>query len=160
MRKNDSHLIKMRGMFLVQFLEDGKIVRDLGWRENQITDGGILQFLVNALLPLATGKKIGWMSVGLGGAPIPGDNVLEDEISTRSAVTGTAIGSNKARFLAIFPSSSCLSAHPVTISNVGLFDSDIVATSVLFSGGLIDPLQNRIWLVNQAVNVTYDIEFV
>jgi hypothetical protein len=159
MNKMGGHLVGMRGLFLVQFLENGKVVRDLGWRENQITNLGILDFLVNALMPTTTGKKIGWMSLGTGGEPVAGDMVLENEVSTRSAVTGAAVGSNIAEFTASFPSSASLSGHPITITNVGLFDSSVVATSVMFSGGLIDPLQNRVWVLNQTVKVTYDVEF-
>ena len=159
MNKMGGHLVGIRGLFLIQFLENGVVVRDLGWKENQITNDGILEFLVKAIIPSTTGMEIGWMSLGTGAEPAASDTTLENEVSVRSPVLGTAITSNIAEFTASFPSSSSLSGHPITITNVGLFDSSVVATSTMFSGGLIDPLQNRVWVLNQTVKVTYDVEF-
>ena len=156
--KSNSDSMKVRGFYRIQLTEKGKgIVGDSGWHKNQITNGGILNFLVNGILPSGTGKTIGWMSLGTGSAPSAGDTVLEDEVSVRSAVTGSVVGVNTARFVASFPPSSSLSAHPITLSNVGLFDSSVVADSILFSGGDIDPTQ--VWIDNQTVKVTYDIVF-
>ena len=159
MRKTKSHSdgMKIRGFFRVQLTEDGSVVEDSGWQENQITSGGILNFLVNGILPSVTGKTIGWMSLGTGSAPSAGDTVLEGEVSTRSAVTGSVVGMNTARFIASFPSSSSLLVHPITLSNVGLFDSGVVDGSILFSGGDINP--TRVWVDTQTVKVTYDIVF-
>ena len=160
MRKTKGHSdgMKVRGFFRVQIIEGvNNIVRDSGWIENQITNGGILNFLVNGILPSVTGKTIGWMSLGTGSAPSAGGTVLAGEVSIRSAVIGSAVGTSTARFIATFPTSSSLSAHPITLSNVGLFDSGVVAGSILFSGGDINPTQ--VWVSNQTVKVTYDIVF-
>ena len=156
--KGHSDGMKVRGFFNVQIIEYGRgIVKDLGWKENQITNGGILNFLINGILPSAIGKTIGWMSLGTGSAPSAGDTVLEDEVSTRSAVIGSVVGGDTARFIASFPPSASLLAHPITLSNVGLFDSGVVIGSILFSGGDINPTQ--VWVDNQTLKVTYDIVF-
>jgi len=157
MKKSHGHLVGVRGFFLVQLVENDKIVHDSGWRENQITNGGILEFLVKALLPLETGKKVGWMSLGTGAGPAAGDTALASEVTTRSVVVGTAVGSNVARFRASFPPAYALASFPITLSNVGLFDSGTVSGSTIFSGGNITPTEN--WVSNQTVVVTYEIEF-
>lgn len=157
MNNLNDHLVGIQGFFRIQFIKNKKIVCDLGWKKNQITNNGILKFLINRLLSSTEGKTIGWMSLGIGNPPRKEDIALEHEISTRVAIKGTAVGSNIARFTALFPFSYNKLEREIFLSNIGLFDSNIAKESTLFSGGAISPKKK--WIENQTVKVTYDIEF-
>jgi hypothetical protein len=50
MNKSNSHSdgVKVRGFFRVQITEDGKgVIGDSGWKENQITNLGLRDFIVD-----------------------------------------------------------------------------------------------------------------
>ncbi|MFA5583305.1 MAG: hypothetical protein WDA09_03745, partial [Bacteriovoracaceae bacterium] len=76
---------KIRGFFRVQLTkeENGteKIVGDSGWRENQVTNLGIQDYIVDNLVGAAGGKSVTHMALGTGGAPASNATSLAGEIT-------------------------------------------------------------------------------
>lgn len=152
-----SETIKVRGFFHVQIAdpETGEIVGDSLWRENQVTNLGINQYLVSALGSIAGSKYVSHVGLGTGAGPAAGDTSLGSEVGTRQAVTAATSSTSKtARFTATFAAGWHSSAAAFNISSIGLFNSS--STGTLFSG---NTYASSSCASNQAVNVTYDITF-
>lgn len=149
--------MKVRGMFRVQIDQNGEIVGDSGWRENQITNLGFNQFLVSALGSISGSKYVSHMALGTGGAPAASDTSLAGELAeaVRKAVTAATSSTSKAlQLTATFASADSFVTASRNISNIGLFNSSAAGT--LFSG---NSFASSAVATNQAVNCSYVISF-
>jgi len=157
---------KIKGMFRVQLTENGKIVGDSGWKNNQITNDGFNSYLVNQLGTSLTGSKISHVALGTGGAPASNATTLTGEVSTngsgsvvRAAVTAATSSTSKTlRNTATFSSANSFITATANISNIGLFgvSGPTTASGTLFAG---NTYTSSALATNQNVNVTYDIIF-
>lgn len=145
MNNKNKEGLKIRGFYRIQISEDdGKIVGDSGWKENQVTNLGFNNYLVKTLGAIAGSAQISHMALGTGGAPAAGDTSLGGEVVTngsssvvRSAVTAASSSSSKTvRFTATFASANSFITAAANISNVGLFNvsGPTTASGSLFAG--------------------------
>src|SRR5882757_3677167 len=108
-RRTPSDGIKARGFFRVQITEDGRVVGDSKWRQNQITNLGFDQFLCQTLAGMAGSKTVSHMALGTGGAPVATDTSLASELTdtsnSRKTVSPSTIASKTVQFTAAFNSS-------------------------------------------------------
>lgn len=150
--------VKIRGFFRVQLQEEDRIVGDSDWVENQVTNDGILEYLVSTLGAIAGSKQVSHVALGTGTVPGAAATTLANEItenaSMRKSVTAASNGSTRVDFTATF--NSDLRTDPYTIQNIGLFQQSNTNTATLFAGNTYATSQ---WATNQAVNVTYSITF-
>lgn len=148
--------IRIKGMFRVQLTEEGKVVGDSGWRENQITNDGFNDFLCKSLGAMTNGsKQITHMGLGTGGAPAASDTSLSGEVQKRASVTAASSSTSKTvRFVGTFSSSNSFVTTSYNISNIGLFNASSAGT--LFAGNTFASSSIG---TNQNVNATYDIIF-
>lgn len=147
--------IKVRGMYRVHITEDGEIVGDSGWQENQVVNLGFNWYLAGALGSIANSSYVSYAALGSGSQPGAADTGLEGEVEARAAVTAATSNTSKAvRFTATFASSDSFVTDTQNISNIALFRSSTAGT--LFAG---NTFASSSCATNQAVNVTYDISF-
>jgi hypothetical protein len=152
-RAQDS--LKIKGMYRVQITEDGDIVGDTGWQENQVTNLGFNQYLVSALGAIAGSKQVSHLALGSGGAPAAADTSLAGEVEKRQAVTAATSSSSKTvRFTGTFDSANSFVTSARNLSNIGLFNSSSGGT--LFAG---NTFTSSAVATNQNVNTTYDVIF-
>lgn len=150
--------IQLEGFFHVQIEESGKIVGDSGWIKNQITNLGILNFMVHNIGKSSGSKQIGYIALGTGGAPLAADTTLAGEIMSstqRKIPTYANVGSTTAQFTATFASSDSFLSLASNLSNVGLFATN-ATNDTLFAGNTYASSSCN---TNQNVNVTYQIRF-
>jgi hypothetical protein len=153
--------IKPRGFFRLQIRdEDGKVAGDSGWKENQVTNLGIEQYLCYALgTAVGTPKNITYAMLGTGTAPAATATALDGEITdvaaARCAVTPTTIASKTVQFAFTLASSVYTAAK--TIQNVGLINHSSTATAgTIFAG---NTYTTSALATNQSVNGSYQIRF-
>jgi len=147
--------LKVRGMYRVQIEEDGSIVGDSGWRENQVVNLGFNWYLAGALGAIANSSQVSYMALGTGGAPGAADTSLAGEVEARTAVTAATSADSKAvRFTATFASVGSFVTDNQDISNIGLHRSLTVGS--LFAGAAY---ASSTVATNQNVNCTYDVSF-
>jgi hypothetical protein len=157
---------QVRGFFRVNITEDGKIVGDSGWKENQITNVGFNNFIVSGLGTGLTGAKIGYAALGTGGVPVPTSTSLSGEVSTNGSgsvvraavVAATSSTSKSLSNTATFNSANSFITATAAISNIGLWDisGPTTANGQLFAG---NTYASSSLATNQNVNVTYTINF-
>ncbi len=148
---------KIKGFFRVQITEDGKgVVGDSGWKENQITNLGIEQYIANWLVgDTGSGKSITHIALGTGSQPASNGTALEGEVTKRAEVSTSIVDSRTAQFTAQFASSaSFIGTGGANISNIGLFNTSSGGT--IFAG---NTYASSACASNQNVNVTYQIRF-
>lgn len=157
--------MKIKGMFHVQIEEDGKIVGDSGWIENQITNLGFNN-IVNQLGTGLTGSKIMAVALGTGGAPAAADTVLAGEVLATGAnsvirptlTAATSSTSKTLRNTATFSSANSFASASYNISNIGLWSTTgPVSTSGTLLAG--NTYTSSALATNQNVNITYDLIF-
>lgn len=162
MKKTKSHSdgMKLEGFFRVQITEDGKgVVGDSGWCKNQVTNDGILQYLVTWLASGAGGKYVTHMQLGTGTAPASNATSLPGEISAgvdRQAVTSSIIASATAQFTGAFASANSFVTTTQNIANIGLFNTATTGVGTIFAG---NTFASSSCATNQSVNATYQIRF-
>lgn len=158
-RKTPHTNVHLRGFFRIQITEDGKIVGDSKWRENQVTNDGILNYLTTPLTG-GTGKAVTHVALGTGAAPASNDTALSGEIThasnSRKAVSTSIVSSRTAQFTAAFNSSDSFVTASVNISNIGLFYTSTTAAGSIFAG---NTYTSSSLATNQNVNATYQIRF-
>lgn len=170
-KKTPHSKVKLGGFFRLQILENGKVVGDSGvgadgklingdgFRENQVTNLGIEQYLVNALCN-ASPKNVTHMALGTGGAPAASDTSLSGEIThatnSRKTVSTSAVSSKTAQFTAAFNSADSFVTASVNISNIGLFNTSTTAAGTMFAG---NTYTSSSLATNQNVQATYQIRF-
>ena len=157
---------KVRGFFRVHIEEDGKIVGDSGWHENQITNLGFNNFIVSSLGAIAGSSQVTYAALGTGGAPVATATSLSGEVSTngsgsvvRAAVTAATSSNSKALVnTATFSSAASFISAAANISNIGLFgvSGPTTASGTLFAG---NTYTSSALATNQNVNITYTINF-
>lgn len=162
-KTNDS--MKIRGMFRLTIEEDGQIIGDSGWHENQITNLGFNN-IVNQLGTSLTGSKLSHAALGTGGAPGAADTTQAGEVSTngsgsvvRAALTAATSSSSKTlRNTATFSSANSFITAAANISNIGLWQTSGPTTA---SGTLVagNTYTSSALATNQNVNITYDLIF-
>lgn len=159
--------VKLRGFYRIQIVDDnGAVLGDSGYKENQVTNDGFNNYLVKTLGALSGSAQISHMALGTGGAPAASATTLSGEVSTngsgsvvRSAVTAATSSSSKTvRFTATFSSANSFITAAANISNVGLFNvsGPTTASGTLFAG---NTYTSSSCATNQNVNATYDIIF-
>lgn len=149
--------IKLRGFYHVQIEDpDGSIVGDSGWCENQVTNEGILGYLVKLLGAIAGSSQISYAALGSAGAPASNATTLPSELAegVRKQVTAASNGSSAVRFTVTFGSSDSFVTATRNISNIGLFALTVAGT--LFAG---NSYNSSSCATNQNVNCTYDISW-
>ncbi len=151
--------VKIRGMFRVQIEEDGKIVGDSGWKPNQVTNLGIREYLVHAIIgnsPLT----VSHMTLGTGGAPASNATVQAGELThtsnARVAVTTSVVASGTAQFAGTISSANSFVTATANISNIGLWNTSTTAGGTLFAG---NTFASSALATNQNVNMTYQVRF-
>jgi len=146
---------KLRGFFRINITEDGKgVVGDSGWCENQLTNLGINQYLLNWLAgDTGSGKSVTHMALGTGGAPASNATALGGEVEVRAAVSTSIIASRTAQFTANFASSASFVTTTQSLSNVGLFNTSSGGT--LFAG---NTFASSSVASNQSINASYNIQ--
>ena len=147
--------LKIKGMFRIQLTEDGKLVGDSGWKQNQITNDGFNDYLCKALGAVSGSKQVSHLALGTGGVPAASDTTLAGEVQKRQAVTAATSSSSKTiRFTGTFSSANSFVTATANLSNIGLFNSS--STGTLFAG---NTFASSAVATNQNVNATYDIIF-
>ena len=159
MAKKMKELVKAKGFFRLNIVEDGKVVGDSGWLENQVTDLGFSHYLVDLLGQGANSKQISRMMLGTGTAPNATHNTLNGELPTstytRTTVTFSNVGSKTARFTATFASADGHIAAAVTLQNIGIINNT-TSGGTMMAGNTYSTSQ---WNTNQDLNATYEIRF-
>jgi len=146
---------KLQGFFRVQLEENGKVVGDSGWKENQVTNLGINQYLANWLVgDTNNGKSVTHMALGTGSQPASNGTSLAGEVEKRAAVSTSIVDSKTAQFTAQFASSDSFVTDTQNISNIGLFNTASAGT--VFAG---NTYASSACATNQNVNATYQIRF-
>src|SRR3990167_1302584 len=148
--------VQIRGFFRVAIEQDGKIICDSGYMQNQVTNLGFDQYLCQLLGAMAGSKQIGYVALGTGSAPNASHTTLNGEImgsTQRKAVTATTTGSKTLRFTATFASSDSFVTGATNISNVGLFNTTST-NATLFAGNTFASSSLN---TNQNCNLTYDL---
>ncbi len=155
--------VVLRGFFRINVTEnrDGKeiIVGDSGWRENQVTNDGILKYLTTPLTGGAA-NAVSHMAFGTGGAPASNDTALSGEIThasnDRKAVSTSIVSSRTAQFTAAFNSVDSFLTATANLSNIGLFATSTTAAGTILAG---NTYTSSAVATNQNVNATYQIRF-
>lgn len=154
----------IRGFFRLNIVEDvngkEKIVGDSGWRENQVTNLGIQDYIVDHLIGNPGGKAVTHMALGTGTQPGAADTALQGEIThatnSRKSVSTSIVSSKTGQFTAAFNSVDSFVTATVNISNVGLFETSTTNGGTVFAG---NTYASSSLATNQNVNVTYQIRF-
>lgn len=144
--------VGIRGFFRVNITEDGKIVGDSGWLENQITNEGFRN--IARLIGGITGSTaVSHLALGTGGVPATGDTSLSGEVVKRAAVTAATSSTSKAvLFTGTFSSSNSFVTSTQNISNIGLFPAS--SASTLIAG---NTFASSSCATNQDVNCSYTL---
>ena len=155
MKKNNEN-IKVKGFFRVQITEDDKSVTgDSGWKENQVTNLGIQDYIVDWLVgDTDNGKSITHLALGSGSQPASNGTSLEGEVVKRQAVSTSIVSSRTAQFTGQFASANSFVTNTQNISNIGLFNTSAAGT--IFAG---NTYTSSSVATNQNVNCTYQIRF-
>lgn len=147
--------VKVKGTYRLNVTEDGKVVGDSGWHENQIVNLGFLDYLCKNLGAISGSKQVSHLALGTGAAPGASDTSLAGEVEARASVTAASSSSSKTvRFTATFSSSDSFVTNTQNISNIALFNTSSGGT--LFAG---NTYSSSSVATNQNVNATYDITF-
>ena len=151
--------VGIRGFYRLQINEDGKVMGDSGWRENQVVNLGFQDYLAATLGAVAGSKQIFYAMLGTGTAPGATATALDGEITdaaaTRCLVTPTTIASKTVQFA--FTLSSNVYTAAKTIQNVGLINHSSTATAgTIFAG---NTYTTSALATNQSVNGSYQIRF-
>jgi len=148
----------VRGFFRVQVTEDGEVKGDSGWKENQVTNLGINQYIVNWVLgDTGNGKSVTHMALGTGTAPGAGDTSLAGEIDTQREAVSTSVEASKtAQFTAAWASSDSFLAATAALRNVGLFNTSSTGAGTMLAGNTYAVSTVN---TNQNVQVTYQLRF-
>jgi len=152
--------IKVRGSFRLQLEEDGEIVGDSGWHENQITNVGFLNGIIGSISGLAGSTPITHVAIGTGTAPGAAVTILNGElthVTSRQTLTAVTSSNSKAvGYRATFASGVSYITAAANISNIGLYGSVGTAASNLVAG---NTYTSSTWATNQNLNVTYVLSF-
>jgi hypothetical protein len=153
--------IKVKGSVRLQVTEDGEIISDTGWVDNQITYAGWQGMLALNILSNAGSSRPSHIAIGTGAASItPSTTSLPGECgaSTNRQAIGANTGSSTATsgasaiIYATFPSNSAITGTGSSIANVGIFTASSGTGLLAAATYATQSVQS-----NQAVNVSYTI---
>lgn len=149
--------IRVKGFFRLHIEEDGQLVGDSGWRQNQVTNDGFNNFLAKLLGGISGSSQITHAALGTGGAPAASDTTLSGEVQKRQAITAATSSSSKAvQFTATFSSANSFVTATANISNIALAATSTAGAATIFAG---NTYASSSVATNQNVNVTYSITF-
>lgn len=150
----------VRGFFRAQIEDEtGRIVGDSGWRENQVLNDGITQYIVNWVLgDTGNGKSVTHMAIGTAGAPASNDTTLAGQVADgkRAAVSTSVVASRTAQFTAAFNSVDSFLTATANISNVGLVNTSATNLGTFLCGAAF---ASSAIATNNNLNVTYQVRF-
>lgn len=159
-RDTNNEGVGVRGFFRAQISDDtGAVIGDSGWRENQVLNLGINQYLVNWVLgDTGNGKSVTHMAIGTGGAPASADTTLAGQVTggKRAAVSTSVVASRTAQFTAAFASSDSFLTATANISNVGLVNTATTNLGTFLCGAAF---ASSAIATNNNLNVTYQVRF-
>jgi len=152
---------KMGGFFRVNIVEEDKngkmkVVGDSGWKPNMITNLGAQHYIVELMGGVAGSIKVSSARLGSGGTVASTLTALPAEIADTDnsfAVAGSVEASRTLRFTGSLASNVLAST---TIGNVGLYAVSTTGAGSMFAG---NTFASSTLATNQAVNLTYDIQF-
>ena len=146
------------GFYRLQIVEDKggrkQVKGDSGWHKNMITNAGAQQFIVEKMT--GGGSLVSYAALGSGGTVASTLTAIPAEVATASgrfAVAGAVSASRTLRFTGSLQS-NVLPA--TTIGNVGLYAVTTTNAGTMFAG---NTFTSSTLATNQAVNLTYDIQF-
>ena len=151
--------VGVRGFYRIQVTEDGRVAGDSGWKENQVTNLGINQYIVNWVLgDTGNGKSVTHMAIGTGGAPASADTTLAGQVADgkRAAVSTSVVSSRTAQFTAAFNSSDSFLTASANISNVGLVNTSTTSAGTFLAGAAF---ASSAIATNNNLNITYQLRF-
>lgn len=155
---NKKENLKLKGFFRVQITEDGKgIVGDSGWKQNQVTNLGIQDYIVDWLVgDTGNGKSVTHLAIGSGSQPASNGTDLQGEVVKRQAVTTSIISSRTAQFTGQFASVNSFVTNTQNVSNIGLFNTSTAGAGTIFAG---NTYASSSCATNQSINCSYQIRF-
>lgn len=158
MKKTRCHSdgLAVKGFFRVQLTEEGKgVVGDSGWTQNQVTDLGIRQYVVDWLCSGA-GKSITYMALGTGTVVGAAATALIGELTHStsgrancSSAGSSIIASGTAQFTGAFASAASFVTTTANISCIGLYNTSTTNVGTLFAG---NTFASSSCATNQSVN--------
>jgi hypothetical protein len=154
----------LKGFFRVQIEEDGRIVGDSDWMENQVTNLGIQNYVAYALLGNAgSTPTVAAAALGTGAAPasdaitlpgeITGSTKRQTALTTAFSSRSTSNGSATAQWVFTFNSSQSFLAGASVLQNIGLYNGTTTGNTLLCGNTYTTSSCNT----NQNVNCTYQI---
>jgi hypothetical protein len=150
----------VRGFFRAQVEdESGRIIGDSGWRENQVLNDGITQYILNWLVgDTGNGKSVTHMAIGTGGAPASNATTIAGQVAggKRAAVSTSIVSSRTAQFTAAFNSADSFLTATASISNVGLVNTSATNLGTFLCGAAF---ASSAIATNNNLNITYQIRF-
>ena len=150
------------GFFRLNIVEEHngekKIVGDSGWKPNMITNLGAQYYIIDLMLGSAGSMRVGYAGLGSGGAVLSADTNISNPCATNRnsfTISGATVASRTLRYIGTLQSNVYAST---TIGNVGLFSDSATsnASGSMFAG---NTFTSSTLATNQAVNLTYDIQF-
>jgi len=156
-RKSNQENVGVRGFFRLQIEDSGRVVGDSGWRENQVLNDGINQYIVNAIINDSP-KVVTHMAIGTGGAPASNATTIAGQVTDgkRAAVSTSVVSSRTAQFTAAFNSSDSFLSASANISNVGLVNTSATNLGTFLCGAAF---ASSAIATNNNLNVTYQVRF-
>lgn len=150
--------VGVKGFFRLNIKEDGKVVGDSGWLENQITNYGYETMIVGPVGKIAGSTQASVLALGTGTAPasnataLPGE--LSDAAGCRFTFTPTAVTSKTLRMVGSLNSNIITAAR--TINNIGVFATSAITVGTIMAG---NTYTTSSLATNQTVDATYEIRF-
>jgi hypothetical protein len=153
---------KPAGFFRLNIVEEKSgrkmVVGDSGWCKNTLTNLGVQHYMVERMASIAGSMVVSYAGMGSSGSVQAADtNISSPAAVNRNsfAVVGSVQASRTLRYTGSVQSN----IYPATtIANVGLFADSATtnATGSIFCG---QTFASSALATNQAVNLTYDIQF-
>jgi hypothetical protein len=149
--------LRIKGSFRLRIREDGEIVGDSGWHQNQVTNLGVNNYLAQMLGGMAGSTPVGFLCIGSGTEPGAAATALEGEVVSRQAVTANSSNTSfKIQFTGTFASTDNFVDSTYNISNIALANSADSAGGTIFCG---NTYLSSSCATNQNVECTYDVDF-
>lgn len=159
-KKHSNEGIKIKGMFRINITEDGKLVGDSGWVQNQIQDRGFVDYIIKGLGAITSGgsSQIGGIALGTGTLVAQNISTMIGELSKRTTVTAaTSSDSRTLRFSGSFLSSASFNtATSAAVQCIGLFPNTTRNSGTMFAHNTFATTTVN---TNQNIAFTYDIIF-
>lgn len=153
----NSQALQLRGFFRVKIGEKKKgkkiVVGDSGWQENEVTNLGFQNYVVNLIGALAGSKQVGMVIIGTGAAPATDATALAGE-TKRQTVGNAAVSSKTMRATAAIASGDHPGGTP-DIANIALIENTASAGTIMCG----NTFSSSTWNSNQGLSATYELRF-